>query len=138
MPEPKLSLAEIQSFCSRSPYNAWLGVRVTAASDSGVEIEVPWRAELVGSPDLLTMHGGVLAAVIDVAAGLSLLAAIGRAGPAIDMRTDFHRAVRSGALRATGRVLRTGRTITSAEATVLDDAGRLVASGRAVYFTAET
>jgi uncharacterized protein (TIGR00369 family) len=135
--DPVLSLAEIQAFCARCPFNAWLGIRVTAAAAHGVELEVPWRDEIVGSPTLQTVHGGVLAAVVDAAAGLSLLAILGRPGPAIDLRVDFHRPVRSGPLRARGRVLRAGNSITSVEAYVDDDAGRLVASGRCVYFVAE-
>lgn len=137
MTEPAVALAEIQAFCDRCPFNAWLGIRVVAADAIGVELEVPWRDEIVGSPTLRTVHGGVLAAVVDAAAGLSLLAILGRPGPAIDLRVDFHRPVRSGPLRARGKVLRAGNSITSVEAFVDDDSGRLVASGRCVYFVAE-
>lgn len=137
MSPPVLTVAEIQAFCDRCPFNVWLGIRIVGAEATGIELEVPWRDELVGSPDLRTMHGGVLAAIVDAAAGLSLLAILGRPGPAIDLRTDFHRPVRSGTLRARGKVLRAGRSITSVEAFIDDDAGRLVASGRCVYFVAE-
>ena len=138
MTEPALSLADIQAFCDRCPFNAWLGIRVTSAAAHGVELEVPWRDEILGSPTLLTVHGGVLAAVVDAAAGLSLLAILGRPGPAIDLRVDFHRPVRSGPMRARGKVLRAGQSITSVEAFVEDESGRLVASGRCVYFVAES
>lgn len=137
MAEPKMTRDEIQAYSSRSPGNTWLGVRVLAASDTGVEIEIPWREEFVGSPDLRTMHGGVLAAAVDVAAGLSLFAILGRAGPTIDMRVDFHRAVKAGALRGVGKVLRAGSTITSVEAMIHDADGKLAASGRCVFFTAQ-
>jgi acyl-coenzyme A thioesterase PaaI-like protein len=92
------------------PFNAWLGIRAVAASAVGVVIEAPWRDELVGSPGLRTMHGGVLAAIVETTAGLSLLAVLGR-----------------------GRVLRAGGTITCLEAFVHDADDRLVASGRAVF-----
>lgn len=137
MSEPVMTVDEIQAFCSRSPYNAWLGIRVRAASAEGVEIEVPWRDELVGSPTLRTVHGGVLAAVVDAAAGLSLLAILGRPGPTIDLRVDFHRPVTGGSLHGVGRVLRAGNTITSVDARVNDAQGRLVASGRGVFFVQE-
>jgi uncharacterized protein (TIGR00369 family) len=133
-----MSAVEIDAFNRRCPFNAWLGVRVVAASNAGVELEVPWRDELVGSPDLRTMHGGVLAAIVETTAGLSLLAALGQAGPAIDLRVDYHRPVRSGPLRGRGRVLRAGGTITSVESYLHDADDRLVASGRAVFFVPRT
>jgi uncharacterized protein (TIGR00369 family) len=128
-----MSAVAIDEFSRSCPFNAWLGVRVVAASDSGVEIEAPWRDEFVGSADLGTMHGGVLAALVEATAGLSLLAVLGKAGPAIDLRVDYHRPVRSGPLRGRGRVLRAGGTITSVEAFVHDADDRLVASGRGVF-----
>lgn len=133
MTGPVMSAAEIDAFNRTCPFNAWLGVRVVAASDAGVEIEAPWRDEFVGSPNLRTMHGGVLAALVETTAGLSLFAVLGNAGPAIDLRVDYHRPVRSGPLRGHGRVLRAGGTITSIEAFVHDADDRLVASGRAVF-----
>lgn len=133
MTNPAMSAAEIDAFNRTCPFNAWLGIRVVAASEAGVELEAPWRDELVGSPDVRTMHGGVLAAIVETTAGLSLLAVLGRAGPAIDLRVDYHRPVRSGPLRGRGRVLRAGGTITSVESFVHDADERLVASGRAVF-----
>ena len=138
MTDPVMSAVEIDAFSRTCPFNAWLGIRVVAASDVGVVIEAPWRDELVGSPDLQTMHGGVLAAIVETTAGLSLLAVLGRAGPAIDLRVDYHRPVRSGPLRGSGRVLRAGGTITSLEAFVHDADERLVASGRAVFLVPRT
>lgn len=137
MAEPKLSLERIQSYAVGGACNAWLGVRIVAASDTGVEIEIPWRDEFTGIPESGTMHGGILAAAVDVTAGLSLLAVVGRPGPTIDMRVDFHRAMTRGTLRGVGRVLRAGASITSVEATLHADGGKLVASGRCVFFTAE-
>lgn len=134
---PKMPIEEIQAYSSRSPGNTWLGVRVLEASDTGVVVEIPWREEFVGSPDARTMHGGILAAAVDVAAGLSLFAILGRAGPTIDMRVDFHRGVKAGALRGVGKVLRAGGTITSVEAMIYDADGKLAASGRCVFFTAQ-
>lgn len=136
MSAPKVPLEEIQAFAVRGACNAWLGVRVVAATDTGIELEVPWREEFFGMPDSGTMHGGILAAVVDATAGLSLLAVVGRVGPAIDMRVDFHRPMTRGTLRGVGRVLRAGASITSGEAMLYDESGRLVASGRCVFFTA--
>lgn len=136
MSAPKVSLEEIQAFAIGSAFNAWLHMRVVAASETGIELEIPWREELLGMPGSGMMHGGILAAAVDATAGLSLLAVIGRVGPAIDIRVDFHRPMTQGTLKGVGRVLRAGASITSAEATLHDDQGRLVASGRGVFYTA--
>jgi uncharacterized protein (TIGR00369 family) len=128
-----MSAAEIDAFNRTCPFNVWLGMRVVAANGAGIELEVPWRDEMIGSPDVRTMHGGVLAAIVEATAGLSLFAVLGRAGPAIDLRVDYHRPVVSGPLRGRGRVLRAGGTITSLESFVYDADERLVASGRAVF-----
>lgn len=136
MNDPKLPLPDIQAYAVRGACNAWLGVRVTAASATGIELEIPWRDEFTGIPETGTMHGGILAAAVDATAGLSLLAILGRTGPTIDMRVDFHRAMTRGTLKGVGRVLRAGASITSVEATLHSDDGTLVASGRCVFFTA--
>lgn len=52
------------------------------------------------------------------------------------MRVDYHAAAR-GNLRVIGTVLKAGRRISSAEAKVFDESGKLVASGRGVYQTGE-
>lgn len=135
MSEPLQSVAEIQAFCDQVPFNVWLGVRIVAASATGVELELPWRDEMMGSPTTRTAHGGILGAVLDATAGLSLLAAVGRVGPAIDLRIDFHRPLAGGGVRGRGRLLRAGNAITSVEAFLYDFEDRLVASGRGVFFT---
>lgn len=100
---PVMSAVEIDAFSRTCPFNAWLVLRVVAARSVGVVIEAPWRDELVGSPELRTMHGGVLAWIVEATAGLSLLAVLGRAGPAIDLRVEYHRPARPGSLRGRGR-----------------------------------
>jgi uncharacterized protein (TIGR00369 family) len=53
------------------------------------------------------------------------------------MRVDYHRAALSGeALVGRGRIIRMGRTLATAEATILRVDGTLIASGRGVYLTA--
>src|SRR5437667_283613 len=42
----------LQARIQRSPFNRWLGLRVTAVSAEGVEMLVPWREEFIGTPQL--------------------------------------------------------------------------------------
>ena len=63
-------------------------------------------------------------------------AKLGRPVPTIDLRVDFHKAAMPGDLTAKARVVRMGSQYSTAEASVYDTEGSLVASGRGTYFTA--
>ena len=119
----------------RAPYHQWLGLRVVAAKEGEIEMEVPWRPEFVVNPDAGYMHGGILATVVDLAADWALVTKLGRPFPTVDLRVDYHRAAMEGTLRATGRIVRLGSTFSTCEASVHDANGKLLASGRGTYST---
>ena len=77
------------------------------------------------------VHGGVLATLIDTAtfwAGfLRLPEDAGLVN--VDLKLNYLKAVSRGRLRAEGRCLRAGKQISYTEASVLDEAGELVAHG---------
>ena len=78
-----------------------------------------------------SVHGGVLATMLDTAAACSVHStlAAGEAYTSLDLSVKFLRpaTVASGRLRATGRVVQRGRRTALAEAQVHDAAGKLVA-----------
>lgn len=119
-----------------NPFNRWMGLHLIALGEETVEIGLKWREEMISNPDLRYTHGGIIGALIDVAADFAIAAKVGAPVPTIDMRADFHRAAQPGDLKAVGRVVRLGGTNSVAEAEVFDSEGRLIASGRGVYFTA--
>ena len=119
-----------------APFHVWLGVKIVRVAAEEVEISMPWRDEFYAQEARTYMHGGVLAAVIDLVADLAIAARIGRALPTVDMRVDYHKAMARGELRATGHVIKAGRTIVTAEARILDAAGNLSCSGRGAYLNA--
>jgi uncharacterized protein (TIGR00369 family) len=88
------------------------------------------------NPDRRYTHGGILAAIIDVAADYAIAARLGRPVPTIDMRVDFHKAAMPGDITAKARIVRLGSQYSTAEALLYDKDGELVASGRGTYFTA--
>lgn len=130
---PKATVESINTFVASCPFNAWLGLEATSAGQNEVELRLPWRVELGGAPGMI--HGGVLAAMIDVTAYAVLMSVQGSAGPTIDMRVDFHRSTANGLLHARGRLLRAGATICTVEVVVHDAAERLIASGRCVFLS---
>ena len=132
-----ITVEKVQALITRAPYHQWLGLKVIAVHDDGIELTATWREEWVVNPDRRYTHGGVLAALIDLAADWAMVAKTGRGVPTIDMRVDYHRAAMPGDLVATGTVIKLGSTVSSAAAEVVDTEGRLIATGRGVYFTGE-
>jgi uncharacterized protein (TIGR00369 family) len=128
-----LPLAEVAAINATFPYNVDLGVRIERLDADGLHLLLPWQDRFGGSQVKQHMHGGVLASLIDVTCGMTLLAHTGLGAPTVDMRCDFHRGVGPVALRSVGRPLKLGRTVSVVDASVFDDQNRLVASGRALF-----
>lgn len=129
----KLSFEALDEMVRRAPFHRWLGVELAALNDDDIVIRMPRREEMVSSLAHGYIHGGVLASLVDLTAVFAIAAKLGRGAPTVDLRVDFHRPAITTELRAIGRVIRLGRTIATAEATILDAEGALVASGRGVF-----
>jgi uncharacterized protein (TIGR00369 family) len=136
MTETSIGVDKLQQLITRGPFNRWLNFTVRASDESGLEVKATWREDWVVNPDRRYTHGGILSAIIDVAADYAIAARLGRPVPTIDLRVDFHKAAMPGDLTAKARVVRMGSQYSTAEASVYDQEGSLVASGRGTYFTA--
>jgi uncharacterized protein (TIGR00369 family) len=128
--------AEVEAKLTRGPFHQWLGIRVIAVGEGTIELKAAWREEWVVNPERRYTHGGILAALVDLAADWALVSRTGRGVPTVDMRVDYHRAAMPGDLTAKGSVVRFGGQFSVAEAQVFDADGKLCASGRGVYLTA--
>jgi uncharacterized protein (TIGR00369 family) len=135
MTEP-LTAEQVQEKILRAPFHQWLGLKVVELSQDGIALKAQWRAEWVVNPDQRYTHGGVLAALVDLAADWAMVQRTGRGVPTIDLRVDYHAPAMPGDLTARGKVVRFGGQFSTAEATVTDSAGKLLASGRGTYYTA--
>ena len=131
-----LTVEQVQQLIARAPFHQWLGVKVLALHDDGIEVMATWREEWVVNPERRYTHGGVLAALVDVGADWAMVKKTGRGVPTVDMRVDYHAAAMPGDLTVRGRIVRMGGQFSTAEAHVFDAAGKLLASGRGTYFTA--
>jgi uncharacterized protein (TIGR00369 family) len=132
----ELTIERVQEHLMRAPYHQWLGLKVIALHDDGIEIRATWRDEWVVNPERRYTHGGVLAALIDLGADWAMIKKLGRAVPTIDLRVDYHSAAMPGDLTVRGTVVRMGSQVSTAEASIFDAGGKLLASGRGSYFTA--
>jgi len=133
----QVGIEKLQELITRGPFNKWLQFTVLKAGEDGVEIQAAWREEWVVNPERRYTHGGILAAIIDVAADYAIAAQLGRPVPTIDLRVDYHKAAMPGDLTAKARVVRMGSQYSTAEANLYDKDGALVASGRGTYFTTQ-
>ena len=127
---------EVEQLVRRGPFHQWLGLKVLKVEEDGVELKAAWREEWVVNPERRYTHGGILAAIVDVAADYAIAAQLGRPVPTLDIRVDYHKAAMPGDLTAKARVVRMGSQYSTAEAYLYDKDGALVASGRGTYFTA--
>lgn len=77
------------------------------------------------------IHGGVLATLIDTATFWAVFLRLPERDGLVnvDLKLNYLKPVADGALTATGRCIRAGRSLSYAEAGVTDAAGQLVAHG---------
>jgi len=126
------------------PFNQVLGLKVHAMDPAAPQLRFDMRPELIGNPRRQILHGGVISAVLDVAAGFAIhLAVAGSKGEAseshfpsigtIDLRVDYLRPGRGHYFIATGRVVRLGNRVAVAHMDLVNDTGELIATGGAAY-----
>ena len=135
--EREMTVDKVQELITRAPYHQWLGLKVIAVHDDGIELTATWREEWVVNPERRYTHGGVLAALVDLGADWAMVKKLGRA------RADHRPARRLSRRRHAGRpdCARQDRphgrpVLDCAEAHIYDAQGKLLASGRGTYFTA--
>jgi uncharacterized protein (TIGR00369 family) len=114
------------------PVTHMLGMRAITAEEGRVTAELE-PAEYHYNP-LGTVHGGVLATLLDTATGCAVHSTLpaGFGYTSIDLSTKFLRpvTVASGLLRCVGTVLSRGRRTALAEAKLTDERGKLVATAQ--------
>ena len=132
----EMTVERVQTMITRAPYHQWLGLRVNAVHDDGIELTARWREEWVVNPERRYTHGGILAALIDLAADWAMIKKLGRPVPTIDLRVDFHSPAMPGDLTCRGKIVKVGSQFSSSESFVLDTSGKLLASGRGTYLSA--
>lgn len=135
MSDETMTVERVQEMITRGPYHQWLGLEVLGLHDDGIELKAKWRDEWVVNPQGGYTHGGILAALVDLTADWAMVIKSGRPFPTIDLRVDYHAAAMKGDLIARGKIIRMGSSVSCCEATITDENGKLIASGRGTYST---
>ncbi|MCY0868985.1 MAG: PaaI family thioesterase, partial [Firmicutes bacterium] len=110
------------------------GERLVAADARAGEfaLELPIAPALLNPAGMV--HGGVIATLCDDVMGFASHSTIGRPGVTLDMTVRYHRPGRGTALIATARIVSAARLLQSAECTVRDDQGRIVATASGAFY----
>ncbi len=123
----------IRSALENAPFQAWLGLKVSAIHDNGISFTCPFKDEIISNPVAKTVHGGVLATLIDLGGFFAMMTRTERVTSTIDLKVDYHRPALSGPLLTTAEVLDIGGRFGAASAEVRLEDGTLLASGRGLY-----
>ena len=134
-----------QVFEEAVAFNRVLGLKVESIDVDAPKLRFDMTPELIGNPRRQILHGGVIAAVLDVAAGLAIHLAVGKNRTeepqdnqfpsigTIDLRVDYLRPGRGKYFIATGRIVRLGNRVAVAHMELVNDASELIATGGAAY-----
>jgi uncharacterized protein (TIGR00369 family) len=137
VPASQDALARLIEELEWPPFHEFLRPQaVSADPDAGiVVVRLPFRPEFRRAREGSHYHGGILASLIDLTGHAAVAVRIGRMAPTIDLRIDYLSAASGVDLLATGRLLRSGRSIAQADVEVRGEDGGLVAVGRGAYST---
>ena len=122
-------LLKLYELISSSPFPHHMHMRLISISWEQAMVEL--EMENCHLQPYGIAHGGVLATLIDTATFCAAFARLPEdAGLVnVDLKLNYLKAVQSGILTAEGHCLRSGKTISYAEARVVDEEGELVAHG---------
>jgi len=138
MSTPPLGVDDLQARLAHSTFIDFMGLTVLSADPVREEVvmRAPMRPEFERGRGTGQWHGGPIAAVIDTVGDYALVMLLGRPLPTLNFRVDYLRPAINTALVVTARVRRNGKTVGVVDVDVANEAGILLAIGRATYATA--
>ena len=131
--ESGLDFAAVDATLQISPYQQWLGLTLDRAEPGDLQIRCPYRDEFVSNPGSGSVHGGILAALIDLSGLYVILTQSARVRATIDLRIDYHKPATGGVMLAKAKIIQIGRRMATAETRIESEDGQLLASGRGLY-----
>ena len=134
---PPVTVDRLQRWLDTPPFHRLLGLRAETVDIGGrsVVLRLPFRETFRRATDRAELHGGVTAALIDIAGDFAVATVVGAPVPTINLRIDYLRMAGDGELVATARVVKAGRTVAVVDIEVADTNGRQIAIGRGTYST---
>jgi uncharacterized protein (TIGR00369 family) len=138
MSAPPLSRDELQQRLTHSAFIDSLNLTVLSADPDKEQVvmRAAMRPEFERGRGTGQWHGGPIAAIIDTVGDYALVMLLGRPLPTVNFRVDYLRPAIDTALIVTATVRRSGRLVGIVDVDVANEAGTLLAIGRATYATA--
>lgn len=133
-PAPETYLRAFREILNGSPVYRHLRMRAAHAAEGVSRIELSIHADVKNLYG--TVHGGILAAVLDSSCGVAVASLLGPGETlvTVDLHLHYVRPIRDGTVVGEGKVVHRGRTTAVAEGTLRDGEGRLIAKGMATHF----
>lgn len=130
------TLGAITRRLAEAPFQRFLEIEARSVDKElgQVEFMLPFRTGYARAEGDDQVHGGVVAAFVDIAGDYALAVKLGYFVPTIDLRVDFLRPAH-GTLTAMARTVRVGRNVGFVDVDILNASRLLVATGRGLYTT---
>ncbi len=88
--------AKAAAFFLERGHSGWLGLQYSTHGPDWVELELPWREDLLGDEERHVLASGPIVSMLDMASGMSIWTANGdlAAVATLDLRVDYQRPAR--------------------------------------------
>jgi uncharacterized protein (TIGR00369 family) len=138
LPMERCNLEALKDELQRPPFNRWLAAAPLSIADGGDAISVclPFRPEFSYDATRNVFHGGVIAALIDMAGYAAVAIRHAFPTPTLSLHIEYLAPAMSAKLIANARVRKLGRSVSRVDVDIVGD-GALFAIGRGVFNTRE-
>lgn len=93
---PTFDARKASEFFFRGGHTGWLGLKFRDQGENWVELELPWREDLLGEPDRPVLASGPIVSLMDMASGMAIWQTTKAFTPVatLDLRVDYQRPAR--------------------------------------------
>ncbi|SEA80500.1 acyl-CoA thioesterase [Thalassobacillus cyri] len=124
-------ISEIQKDFNASPFGTRLGMEIAALEEGKVQIRTPIESHLHNT--IGTVHGGVYASILDTTMGILIRSIVKKPAITIHLDVNFFLPVTKGVLISEGSIIKQGKKIIVAEASITNENGDLLAKGSGTF-----
>jgi uncharacterized protein (TIGR00369 family) len=130
-----LDVDAFRQLVEKSAFHQLISLKLEKADPKAgiVVLRQPYSPKLSIFPEAGVYHGGVIAALVDVAGSVACGLLVGRPAPTANFRVDFLKSPARIDLIATGRLVRAGSNLAVADVEIGDDQGNIYAVGRGAF-----
>lgn len=95
-PPARFDAREASKWFFRHGHPGWLGLRFADQGENWVELELPWREDLLGEASRPVLASGPIISLMDMAGGMAIWQTRGTFEPVatLDLRVDYQRPAR--------------------------------------------